>query len=55
MIHVTIYENDSKECIGFQTKGHAEYAEMGQDLSLIHIYTKSVSLHFKYSVVTHAL
>ena len=32
MIHVTIYENDRKECIGFQTKGHAEYAEMGQDI-----------------------
>lgn len=32
MIHVTIYENDSKECIGFQTKGHAEYGEMGQDI-----------------------
>ena len=32
MIHVTIYENDRKECIGFQTKGHAEYAKMGQDI-----------------------
>ncbi len=32
MIHVTIYENDRKECIGFQTKGHAEYDEMGQDI-----------------------
>ena len=32
MIHVTIYEKDRKECIGFQTKGHAEYDEMGQDI-----------------------
>ena len=32
MIHVAIYENDRKECIGFQTKGHAEYDEMGQDI-----------------------
>ena len=32
MIHVTIFQNDRKECIGFQTKGHAEYADEGQDI-----------------------
>ena len=32
MIHVTIYRNTRKECIGFQTEGHAEYSEMGQDI-----------------------
>ena len=49
MIHVTIFQNKYKECVGFQTEGHAEYADPGQDivcaaasilvinLSLIHI------------------
>ena len=32
MIHVTIFENDHEECIGFQTEGHAEYSEAGQDI-----------------------
>ena len=32
MIHITIYRNARKECIGFQTEGHAEYSEMGQDI-----------------------
>ena len=32
MIHITIYKNDRKECIGFQTEGHSEYSEMGQDI-----------------------
>ena len=32
MIHVTIYQNSRKECIGFQTEGHAEYSEEGQDI-----------------------
>ena len=37
MFHVTVYENKKKEYVGFQTEGHAGYAEAGQDLSLIHI------------------
>ena len=32
MIHVTIFQNKYKECVGFQTKGHAEYANPGQDI-----------------------
>ena len=30
MIHVTIFQNKYKECVGFQTEGHAEYANPGQ-------------------------
>ncbi len=26
MIHVTIFQNKYKECVGFQTEGQAEYA-----------------------------
>ena len=32
MIHVTIFQNKYKECVGFQTEGHAEYANPGQDI-----------------------
>ena len=32
MIHVTIFQNKYKECVGFQTEGHAEYADLGQDI-----------------------
>ena len=32
MIHVVIYQNEKEECIGFQTEGHAEYADPGQDI-----------------------
>ena len=32
MIHVTIFQNKYKECVGFQTEGHAEYADPGQDI-----------------------
>ena len=32
MIHVTVYENKKKEYVGFQTEGHAGYAEAGQDI-----------------------
>ena len=32
MIHVTIFCNEDKECVGFQTEGHAEYAEPGEDI-----------------------
>lgn len=32
MIHVTIYENSRKECVGFQTEGHADYKDEGQDI-----------------------
>ncbi len=32
MIHITIFENDKNECIGFQTEGHAGYAESGEDI-----------------------
>ena len=32
MIHITIFENQKDECIGFQTEGHAGYAEAGEDI-----------------------
>ena len=32
MIHVTIFQNKYKECVGFQTEGHAEYADAGEDI-----------------------
>ena len=32
MIHVTIFHNEDKECVGFQTEGHAEYADPGEDI-----------------------
>lgn len=32
MFHVTIYQNDKNECTGFQTEGHAGYAEAGKDI-----------------------
>ena len=32
MIHVTIFSNEDKECVGFQTEGHAEYADPGEDI-----------------------
>ena len=32
MIHVTIFCNEDKECVGFQTEGHAEYADPGSDI-----------------------
>ena len=32
MTHVTIYRNRNKECIGFHTIGHADYAEAGEDI-----------------------
>ncbi len=32
MFHVTIYENIQKEYTGFQTEGHAGYAEEGTDI-----------------------
>ena len=32
MIHVTIFCNEDKECVGFQTEGHAEYADPGEDI-----------------------
>ena len=32
MIHVVIYKNEKEECTGFQTEGHAEYADSGQDI-----------------------
>ena len=32
MIHVTIFYNEDKECVGFQTEGHAEYADPGEDI-----------------------
>ena len=32
MIHVTIYQNDQNECVGFQTEGHAGYSDEGQDI-----------------------
>ena len=34
MIHVTIFQNKYKECVGFQTEGHAEYADPGQDICM---------------------
>ena len=32
MFHVTIYKNKKKEYVGFQTEGHAGYAEAGSDI-----------------------
>ena len=32
MTHVTIYRNRNKECVGFHTIGHADYAEEGEDI-----------------------
>ena len=32
MIHVVIYQNEKEVCTGFQTVGHAEYADPGQDI-----------------------
>ena len=32
MIHVTIYQNENSECVGFRTEGHAGYSEKGSDV-----------------------
>ncbi|MEZ3485063.1 MAG: ribosomal-processing cysteine protease Prp [Lachnospiraceae bacterium] len=32
MIHVTIYQNNKNECVGFLTDGHAGYSEEGTDV-----------------------
>ncbi len=32
MISVTIHLNNQQECVGFQTLGHAEYADPGYDI-----------------------
>ena len=32
MIQITIFRNNKNECMGFQTSGHAEYADPGQDI-----------------------
>ncbi|MCI8885208.1 MAG: ribosomal-processing cysteine protease Prp [Dorea sp.] len=32
MIHVTIYQNDQEEFVGFLTDGHAGYSEEGSDI-----------------------
>ena len=32
MIHVAIYQNENKECVGFRTEGHAGYSEEGSDI-----------------------
>ena len=32
MIHVTIYQNKNKECVGFLTDGHAGFDEEGKDV-----------------------
>lgn len=32
MVEVTVYQNDRNEYVGFRTKGHAGYAEEGQDI-----------------------
>ena len=32
MIYVTIYQNNHEEITGFRTKGHAGYAQAGQDI-----------------------
>ena len=34
MIHVTIYQNKNKECVGFLTDGHAGFDEEGKDCLL---------------------
>ena len=32
MIHVTIFENERQQCMGFRAAGHAGMAESGQDV-----------------------
>ncbi len=32
MIHVTIFENKEKTCVGFHAQGHADYADEGNDI-----------------------
>lgn len=32
MIHVTVYKNQKKEYTGFDSIGHAEYGEAGEDI-----------------------
>ena len=32
MIHVTVYRNEKKQCVGFRTVGHAGYGYSGQDI-----------------------
>ena len=32
MIHVTIYQNNRGECVGFLSEGHAGYSEEGSDV-----------------------
>lgn len=32
MVDIIIYKNDKNECVGFDSFGHAGYAESGQDI-----------------------
>ncbi len=32
MLHIVIYQNKKREYTGFQTEGHAEFAEQGEDI-----------------------
>ena len=32
MTRVTFYQNSEKQCVGFDVKGHAGYAEEGEDI-----------------------
>ena len=32
MTEVTFYQNEDKQCVGFETKGHAGYAQEGEDI-----------------------
>ena len=39
MIHVAIYQNENKECVGFRTEGHAGYSEKGSDIVCAAVYS----------------
>ena len=32
MIQISIYQDGQKRCVGFRSKGHAEYADPGSDI-----------------------
>ena len=32
MVDIIIYKNEQNECVGFETSGHAGFAEAGQDI-----------------------
>ena len=32
MIQISIYQDSQKKCVGFRSKGHADYADSGKDI-----------------------